>query len=164
MHIKLKNKKLIFNYYKVKCAVGKRGISKNKIEGDKKTPSGIFKFTKVYYRSDRIKKIQTSLRKVKIKRNMGWCDDPRSNKYNKPIRFPFNFSAEKLFKSKSIYDILIVLNYNTRPVIKNKGSAIFLHLAQKNYKSTEGCIAVSKKDMRTLLKFIKKNTKIYINS
>ena len=164
MHIKLKNKKLIFNYYKVKCAVGKRGISKNKIEGDKKTPSGIFKFTKVYYRSDRIKKIQTSLRKVKIKRNMGWCDDPRSNKYNKPIRFPFNFSAEKLFKSKSIYDILIILNYNTRPVIKNKGSAIFLHLAQKNYKSTEGCIAVSKKDMRTLLKFIKKNTKIYINS
>ena len=164
MHIKLKNKKLIFNYYKVKCAVGKRGISKNKIEGDKKTPSGIFKFTKVYYRSDRIKKIQTSLRKVKIKRNMGWCDDLRSNKYNKPIRFPFNFSAEKLFKSKSIYDILIVLNYNTRPVIKNKGSAIFLHLAQKNYKSTEGCIAVSKKDMRTLLKFIKKNTKIYINS
>jgi len=164
MHIKLKNKKLIFNYYKVKCAVGKRGISKNKIEGDKKTPSGILKFTKVYYRSDRIKKIQTSLRKVKIKRNMGWCDDPRSNKYNKPIRFPFNFSAEKLFKSKSIYDILIVLNYNTRPVIKNKGSAIFLHLAQKNYKSTEGCIAVSKKDMRTLLKFIKKNTKIYINS
>ena len=164
MHIKLKNKKLIFNYYKVKCAVGKRGISKNKIEGDKKTPSGIFKFTKVYYRSDRIKKIQTSLKKVKIKRNMGWCDDLRSNKYNKPIRFPFNFSAEKLFKSKSIYDILIVLNYNTRPVIKNKGSAIFLHLAQKNYKSTEGCIAVSKKDMRTLLKFIKKNTKIYINS
>ena len=159
------NKKyLTYKQYKVKCAVGKRGIGLKKKEGDLITPIGQYKIKHVLYRKDRIKKIQSKLRKIKIKRNMGWCDDLRSNKYNKPIKFPFNFSAEKLFKSKSIYDILIVLNYNTRPVIKNKGSAIFLHLAQKNYKSTEGCIAVSKKDMRTLLKFIKKNTKIYINS
>ena len=162
MHIKLKNKKLIFNYYKVKCAVGKRGISKNKIEGDKKTPSGIFKFTKVYYRSDRIKKIQTSLRKVKIKRNMGWCDDPRSEKYNQLINLPFNYSHEKLFQKENIYDIVLVLNFNMKPIKRNKGSAIFIHIAKKNYKKTQGCVAIKKRELLKILKEVKINTKVKI--
>ena len=163
MHIKLKNKKLIFNYYKVKCAVGKRGISKNKIEGDKKTPSGIFKFTKVYYRSDRIKKIQTSLNKVKIKRNMGWCDDPRSKKYNKLIKLPFKYSAERLYRKDNTYDIILVLNYNCNPVRKGRGSAIFIHVARKNYSSTLGCIGVSKRDLKKIIKKINKSTIIHIS-
>ena len=162
MHIKLKNKKITFHNYRIKCAIGKRGISKNKEEGDKKTPSGTFQFTKVFYRSDRIKKFHTFLQKVKIKKNMGWCDDPKSIKYNKLVSFPFKYSAERLYKKSNIYDILIVLNYNFKPVVKNKGSAIFLHLASKNYKGTKGCIAVSKKDILKLLKFIKKSTKIRV--
>ena len=82
---------------------------------------------------------------------MGWCDDAKSSKYNKLIRFPFNFNAEKLFITKNIYDYVIVINYNVHPVKKNKGSAIFLHIATKNYKSTNGCIAVSKKDMKKIM-------------
>ena len=67
-------------------------------------------------------------------------------KYNKLIKFPFKYSAEKLYITNNIYDIILVLNFNINPIIKNKGSAIFIHIAKKNYKSTEGCIAVSKKD------------------
>ncbi len=93
---------------------------------------------------------------------MGWCDDPRSVYYNKLIKFPFVHSAEKLYKKESIYDVVLIINYNLKPIIKNRGSAIFLHIAKKNYTSTKGCIAVSKKDMKILLKFIDKKTKLII--
>ena len=162
MHIKLKNKKLYFKDYKVKCAIGKRGISEKKREGDGCTPKGTFKFKYLFYRKNRIPKIRSYLRKIVIKKNMGWCDDPRSVYYNKLIKFPFVHSAEKLYKKESIYDVVLIINYNLKPVIKNKGSAIFFHIAKKNYTPTKGCIAVSKKDMRILLKFIDKKTKLLI--
>ena len=92
---------------------------------------------------------------------MGWCDDIRSKKYNKEINFPFKFGAEKLYRRDDIYDYLVVINYNTKKTIPNKGSAIFLHLT-KNYKPTLGCIAVSKKDFTILLKIINKKSKIKI--
>ena len=93
---------------------------------------------------------------------MGWCDDTRSKYYNKLIRFPFILSAEKLWLNENIYDILLVINYNTKPVIKKKGSAIFLHIAKKNYKPTRGCIAISKKDMKQLIDIINNKTKLKI--
>ena len=93
---------------------------------------------------------------------MGWCDDPKSNSYNKLIKFPFKYSAEKFYKNNSIYDVVLVIDYNSRPIVKNKGSAIFLHIAKKNYSPTKGCIAISKKDMKLLFVFIKKKTKLII--
>ena len=122
MHIKLINKNLYFDDYKLKCAIGKRGITSKKREGDKKTPKGTFKFVSLFYRKDRVKKISTSLKKNVIKKNMGWCDDPDSKYYNKLIKFPFKFSAEKLFLKKNIYDIILIINFNLKPVIKNKAS------------------------------------------
>ncbi len=158
MHIKLINKNLYFDDYKLKCAIGKRGITSKKREGDKKTPKGTFKFVSLFYRKDRVKKISTSLKKNVIKKNMGWCDDPDSKHYNKLIKFPFKFSAEKLFLKKNIYDIILIINFNLKPVIKNKGSAIFLHISKKNYEPTNGCIAVSPQDMKLLLSKINKKT------
>ena len=158
MHIKLINKNLYFDDYKLKCAIGKRGITSKKREGDKKTPKGTFKFVSLFYRKDRVKKISTSLKKNVIKKNMGWCDDPDSKHYNKLIKFPFKFSAEKLFLKKNIYDIILIINFNLKPVIKNKGSAIFLHISKKNYGPTNGCIAVSLQDMKLLLSKINKKT------
>ena len=93
---------------------------------------------------------------------MGWCDDPKSKKYNKPIKYPFNFSSEKLFRKDNIYDIILILNFNTNPVIKNKGSAIFIHIATKNYNNTKGCVAIKKRELLKMIKSIKKNTKIII--
>jgi L,D-peptidoglycan transpeptidase YkuD (ErfK/YbiS/YcfS/YnhG family) len=94
---------------------------------------------------------------------MGWCDDPKSRFYNKLIELPFKESAEKMWLKSGIYDIVLVLNYNLKPIIKNKGSAIFLHLAKRNYSPTKGCIAVNKKDMFLLLKKINNKTKLTIN-
>ena len=93
---------------------------------------------------------------------MGWCDDTNSTKYNKLIKLPFNFSCEKLYKKSNIYDIIIVLNFNMNPVKKNKGSAIFIHVAKKGFKNTEGCIALKKNDLLKIIKFIKKTTKVKI--
>ena len=92
---------------------------------------------------------------------MGWCDDPKSNFYNKLIKFPFKYSAEKLYLKKKIYDLILVLNYNQNPTIKNKGSAIFMHLT-KDYKPTIGCVAIKEKDMRLIVSKLNKNSIISI--
>ena len=93
---------------------------------------------------------------------MGWCDDPNSIKYNKLVNLPFKHKYEKLFKRENIYDIIIVLNYNMHPIIKNKGSAIFIHVSKKNYKKTEGCVAIKKKHLLEILKKINFKTKVKI--
>ena len=93
---------------------------------------------------------------------MGWCDDANSKFYNKLIKTPSNLSHEKLYRNDSLYDILIVINYNIKPTIKKKGSAIFLHLTKKNQKYTKGCIAVSKKNMKLILNYISNRSKVYI--
>jgi len=153
---------LNFKNLKFKCALGKAGIGKKNKEGDYITPRGTFKLIKVFYRADRIKNFKTSLKRIKIKKNMGWCDDPKSKFYNKLVRLPSNFGYEKLYRSDKLYDLIVVLNYNLNPIIKNKGSAIFIHVAKKSFKKTAGCIALNKKNLIDLLSVIKKNTKIKI--
>ena len=162
MHIRIKNKKLIINNYKVKCALGKRGIGAKKKEGDLITPKGNFKINYILYRKDRLPSLKTKIKKIPIKKNMGWCDDPLSKKYNKLIKFPFKYSAEKLYRIDNTYDLIIVLDFNSRPVIKNKGSAIFIHVAKKNYSPTKGCIAIKKRDLIKLISQINKKTKVKI--
>ena len=162
MNIKLKGKYLYYLKYKIKCSIGKEGITRNKKEGDLKTPKGKFKLKLIFYRKDKIKILKTSLKKIAIQKNMGWCDDIKSKKYNKLISFPFKYSAEKLWREDNIYDVAIVLNYNLNPVKKNKGSAIFLHIAKKNYIPTKGCIAINRKDMLSLIANLKINSAIII--
>ena len=142
--------------------MGKRGIGSKKKEGDLITPTGQYKIKYILYRKDRIKKIQSKIRKIIINKNMGWCDDPRSKKYNKLVNLPFNDNYEKLFKRQNIYDIILVLNYNMSPIRKNKGSAIFIHIAKKNYEKTKGCIAIKKVELLKILKEIKINTRVKI--
>ena len=148
---------------KFKCALGKSGVGKKKIEGDNITPKGTFGIVKIYYRSDRIKKISSKYKLIKIIKTMGWCDDPKSRKYNQPIKLPSKYSHEILYRRDDIYDLILILNYNMKPTIKNKGSAIFIHVTKKNYKKTAGCIALKKADLLYLVKEIKKNTKVIIN-
>tara|TARA_E500000178_G_scaffold30935_1_gene28033 strand:+ start:165 stop:665 length:501 start_codon:yes stop_codon:yes gene_type:complete len=162
MHILINKKYLTYGQYKVKCALGKRGIGHKKKEGDLITPIGQYKIKFILYRKDRIKKIHSKLKKVIIKKNMGWCDDPNSEKYNKLINLPFNFKYEKLFKKENTYDIILVLNYNMNPIKKNKGSAIFIHVVKKNYRKTKGCIAIGKTQLLKIIKKIKNNTKVKI--
>jgi len=153
---------LEFKKLKLRCSLGKAGIKKKIKEGDNITPRGVFKIIKVYYRADKIDKIETKIKKIKIKKKIGWCDDPRSVFYNKQIKLPNKFSHEKLYRNDNIYDLILVLNYNMNPIIKNKGSAIFIHVAKNNYQPTHGCIGLKKKHLLTILKKIKKNTKVKI--
>ncbi len=162
MLLRLKNKEyLIVDEFKFKCSIGKKGLKSKKKEGDNCTPIGIFKIGKVYYRSDRIKKLETVLKTKKITKNMGWCDDPYNKKYNKEIVLDKKNKGEKLYRRDNTYDVLIVIEYNTKKIKPFKGSAIFIHLT-KNYSPTEGCIALKKKDLLILLKIINKNSKIRI--
>ena len=164
MTIIVKNKEtLSIDDFIFKCAVGKRGLSKNKKEGDFKTPIGIFDLGNIYYRPDKIKKPVSKLKTTVIKKNMGWCDDPKSKYYNKLIKIKKNLkiSYENLYRKDSKYDFFILIKYNYKKIFKGKGSAIFLHLT-KNYQPTKGCIAIKKKDFLILNKLINKKTKIKI--
>ncbi len=154
---------LKYNDHKFKCALGKSGIGNKKIEGDNITPKGTFNVIKIYYRKDRLKKLSSKFTLTQITKNMGWCDDPKSKKYNQLIKLPTQYSHEILYRKENIYDLILVLNYNMKPTIKSKGSAIFIHIAKKNYKKTAGCIALKKVDLINLVKEIKRNTKVIIN-
>ena len=161
-YIKNKHSLKIDDFY-FKCCIGKNGLSRNKREGDKKTPIGRFSIENLYYRSDRIKKPLTKLRCIKIKKQMGWCDDPLNQKnYNKLITLKKKVKCEKLYRKDHKYDLIIPIKYNYLRPIKFKGSCIFINLTN-NYKPTAGCIGIQKKDFLIMLKLINKKTKIQIN-
>jgi L,D-peptidoglycan transpeptidase YkuD (ErfK/YbiS/YcfS/YnhG family) len=162
MTIKIKNKyTLLFDEFEFKCSIGAFGFTSDKYEGDKKTPTGLFSLGDLYYRSDKVQKPKTKLKCIKIKKNMGWCNDIDSKLYNKKIKIKKKVRYEKLFRNDYKYNYLIPIKYNWVNPKKNKGSAIFIHLT-KNYNPTAGCIALSLKDFLILVKLIKKNTKIRI--
>ncbi len=163
MIIYLKNKDtLIIDEFKLKCCIGKKGTTKNKFEGDFHTPLGKFKIGTLYWRKDRVQLPKNKLLCKKIKKNMAWCNDPSSKYYNKEIKINKKIKHEKLYRNDHKYDYFILIKYNYEKILKNKGSAIFIHLT-KNYKPTAGCIGLSKKDFLILVKLINKNTKILIN-
>ena len=152
---------LLYDEFKFKCSIGKNGKTSKKIEGDNKTPKGLYALGPLYYRKNRLPKLSTKLKKIEIMKNFGWCDDVKSKFYNKPIKTNNNVRHEKLYRDDKKYDLLIPIEYNSKKPKKNKGSAIFLHLTN-NYKKTQGCVAIKEKDMLILLNLINKKTKIKI--
>ena len=164
MLIHLKNKdKLIVEDFKFRCCIGKSGTKKSKIEGDNSTPKGIFTLGTLYYRKDRVKKPVTNLKTKIIKSNLGWCNDPKHIFYNKEINIQKKIRHEKLYRKDQKYDYFLVINYNIKKTLPNKGSAIFLHLT-KNYNQTAGCIALKKNDFLILLKLISGTKNLCTNS
>ena len=163
MIINLKNKHTLqVDSFYFKCSIGKNGLIKNKIEGDKRTPKGTFEIEHLYFRKDRLKKPKTSLKTIEIKEKMGWCDDVKvQSKYNRLIKIENNIKHETLKRNDQKYDLLIPIKYNFNKIKVGLGSCIFIHLT-KDYKPTAGCIALAKKDFLIMLKLINKNTKIKI--
>ena len=163
MTILVKHKHTLqINEFTFKCCIGKNGSTINKKEGDKKTPKGIFEIENLYFRKDRLEKPLTQLKCIEIKKDMGWCDDvnvPR--KYNKLIKTSKKLRHEKLKRKNNKYNLLIPIKYNFKKPIIGLGSCIFIHLT-KDYKPTDGCIAIKKKDFLIMLKLIKKSSKIKI--
>ncbi len=161
MHILVNKNYLTYNKYKVRCAIGKRGIGDKKEEGDLITPKGDFRIKFILYRKDRVK-LKTKLRKIAIQKNMIWCDDPKSKRYNQLVKLPFNFKHEKLYKKDNTYDIILVLNFNMNPTRKNKGSAIFIHIVKRKFRKTAGCVAIRKLELLKIVREITTNTKVKI--
>ncbi|MDC3126469.1 L,D-transpeptidase family protein [Candidatus Pelagibacter sp.] len=163
MIITLKNKHTLqVEDFLFRCSIGENGLTKRKIEGDKKTPKGNFSLENLYYRKDRLDKPQTSLKCIEISKDMGWCHDVEyPKKYNQLVNTKDNFKCEKLKRYDHKYDLFIPIKYNFINPKVGIGSAIFIHLT-KDYKPTAGCIALSKKDFLIMLKIIKKNSKIKI--
>ena len=162
MQLILKNKNtLLLDEFKFKCSIGKNGSTSNKVEGDKKTPKGVYSLGHLFYRKDKFKNPETKIKKIPIKKSMGWCDDINNKNYNRLIKINKKMKHEKLFRKSRIYDLLIPINYNSKRPKRKKGSAIFIHLTN-DYKKTLGCIALRENDLLIILKLIDKKTNINI--
>ena len=147
----------------VPCALGYGGIGIKQREGDCITPAGNFALLNVMFRDDRQALPRTDLKVSTINKNDGWCDDPSSPNYNKRIVLPQNVSHEKLYRDDSLYDIIVDVDYNRTHPVSGKGSAIFIHVAQPDYKPTKGCIALTISDLLELLKSCTANTRLVIS-
>ena len=159
IHVPNKNT-LIIDDFKFKCCIGKKGLNLNKKEGDFSTPKGLFNLKKLYFRKDHVGSPKCKINKKAIKKNMAWCDNPKHKKYNEEIKTLNRNLKENLYRKDHKYDYIISISHNNRK-IPDKGSAVFIHLTD-DYKPTEGCVALKKKDFEILLKLIDKKTKIRI--
>ncbi len=144
------------------CALGRSGVRRDKREGDHATPAGIFVLRKIFYRPDRVERPQSLLPAQALTPDMGWCDAPDSPFYNQLIGFPFAASAEHLWREDGLYDVFAVIGYNDKPVRKGRGSAIFMHVAEKSFAPTEGCVALKQSDLLQILSYCKAAQRISI--
>lgn len=136
-----------------RCAIGRGGLvaADIKREGDGATPLGDWRVRGVLLRPDRVALPALRLPWRWLRPDDGWSDDPHDPAYNQPVSHPHSFSAERLWRDDHAYDIIVVLNHNSQPVVPGGGSAIFWHLAQPDWRPTEGCIAVECAAMLALL-------------
>lgn len=135
----------------LKCALGRAGVRRTKREGDGATPAGAFALLSLSFRADRNRALRCRLPRRAIRPGDGWCDDPISPVYNRPVRLPVRAGAEEMWRADELYDIVVVLDYNLAPRRKGTGSAIFFHCARPDFAPTAGCVAISPGDMRRLL-------------
>jgi L,D-peptidoglycan transpeptidase YkuD (ErfK/YbiS/YcfS/YnhG family) len=144
------------------CALGRSGTTHGKREGDGASPVGRFAVLGGFYRTDRLARPRTPLRLRPIRPQDGWCDDPGDRRYNRPVRLPYPASHERLWRDDHLYDVVLDLDWNRRPVRKGRGSAIFLHLAKPGFEPTQGCVAVDPRAIRRLLERIGPRTRVEI--
>lgn len=134
-----------------RCAVGRGGIRADKSEGDGATPRALLPLRRVLYRADRLPPPRCAVPVEPLAPSDGWCDDPADAAYNRPVTLPHPARHEEMWRADHVYDIVGVLGWNDAPVVRGRGSAIFLHLARPDYAPTEGCIALSLPDLRAAL-------------
>jgi L,D-peptidoglycan transpeptidase YkuD (ErfK/YbiS/YcfS/YnhG family) len=135
----------------LRVALGRHGVRPDKQEGDGATPAGLLPLRRVLYRADRVRPPDCAVPVEPIAPNDGWCDDPADADYNRLVRLPHDGRCEELWRADGLYDLVGVLGWNDAPVVRGRGSAIFLHVARADYAPTEGCIALAPDDLRRVL-------------
>ena len=148
--------------WRLRCALGRSGISDQKHEGDGATPAGAFPMRQLLYRPDRESRPTTLLPCATISAGDGWCDAPRDKAYNRLVHLPYPASAEQLWREDHLYDLLVVLGYNDDPVVPGQGSAIFLHLAAPDFAPTVGCVALKRDDFLTVIATADRGSRVII--
>ena len=145
---------------------GKNGVSNEKKEGDLCTPKGIFSLGFAFG----TRSLNIAYPYYKINENMYWVCDSYSKFYNEWVEvteeeknFPFSYmktspcitwnDAERLSDYPVQYELALIIEYNKEKV-KEKGSAIFLHVKNREY--TAGCIATTKENLEFIIKWLGK--------
>nr|WP_235988716.1 L,D-transpeptidase family protein [Pseudorhizobium endolithicum] len=146
----------------VPAALGRSGRTAVKREGDGATPIAAMKVLHGFTRGDRVRSLHTGLPMRRISKDMLWCDQPDHPSYNRLVRAPFRPSHEEMMRKDGLYDVCIVLDWNISSRRRHRGSAIFFHLIRPGYQPTAGCIAVSLRDMRRLLRFMRAGTVVRV--
>lgn len=147
----------------VPCALGRAGVRADKREGDGATPLGTFTLRRLWYRADRLEMPATGgLVTRAITPEDGWCDDPASADYNRPVVLPHPARHERLWRDDALYDLVVELGYNDGPIVPGAGSAIFLHVARPDYGPTEGCVAIACVDLLRLLATVGADTRLRV--
>jgi L,D-peptidoglycan transpeptidase YkuD (ErfK/YbiS/YcfS/YnhG family) len=140
---------LIAGPFRVACALGRSGVVRDKREGDGATPAGRFRLLWAYFRPDRARSAPGGVPLEPLRRDSGWCENPASARYNRPVRLPAN-GADRMWREDALYDLVFALDYNFTRRCKGRGSAIFFHLARPGLTPTAGCVAIAAADMRKL--------------
>jgi L,D-peptidoglycan transpeptidase YkuD (ErfK/YbiS/YcfS/YnhG family) len=143
--------RLIWRDQTMRCAVGQGGVRVEKEEGDGATPVGLLTLRRIFYRADRVPPPRCPLPIEPIAPSDGWCDDPSHRDYNRFVHLPHDARHEELWRQDAVYDVVAVLGWNDLPVIKGRGSAIFLHVARPDYAPTQGCVALALADLSRIL-------------
>jgi L,D-peptidoglycan transpeptidase YkuD (ErfK/YbiS/YcfS/YnhG family) len=154
--------RLDFEGLRFRCALGKGGLSSNKNEGDGATPRGEYALRGLFYRPDRLEAPRSPWMPQALTPFDGWCDDAGHADYNQWVRLPHPASCEKLWREDHAYDLIVPLGYNDDPILPGRGSAIFLHVAQPDFRPTEGCVALSREDLIQLLGLLGPDSRIRI--
>jgi L,D-peptidoglycan transpeptidase YkuD (ErfK/YbiS/YcfS/YnhG family) len=154
---------LVANGLVLACALGRSGVIGPKREGDGGTPLGRHRVLRGYYRADRIRRPATRLPLRPIRPESGWCDASGHRRYNQSVALPFAASHERMWRDDHLYDVVLDLDWNRRPAIRGRGSAIFLHCARPGFLPTEGCVAVDRRMMALLLARIGPGTVVAVS-
>jgi L,D-peptidoglycan transpeptidase YkuD (ErfK/YbiS/YcfS/YnhG family) len=148
----------------IRAALGRSGIKPAKREGDGATPAGEFHPVRLWWRADRLARPRTLLPVRRIGPNDAWCEDPADRRYNRPFHRSANEPGDRLRRADGLYDLVVEIDHNARPRVAGRGSAVFLHVAREGFAPTAGCIALTRKDLLSLLRRISPNTRIIIHS
>jgi L,D-peptidoglycan transpeptidase YkuD (ErfK/YbiS/YcfS/YnhG family) len=147
-----------------RAACGRGGVRADKREGDGASPEGTFPLLHGFYRADRIGRPASGLTMTALQPDDGWVDDPADPNYNRPVKLPYPVSHEEMWLTDGVYDLVVVIGYNTAPVVPGRGSAIFLHVARPDFSPTAGCIAIDRQVLAGLLGLLGPGSRITIRA
>ena len=148
----------------LRVALGRGGIKADKREGDGATPAGRFHPVRLWWRADRLPRPKTLLPVRRIGLHDAWCEDRTDRRYNQPLRKSANEPGDRLHRGDSLYDLIVVIDHNTRPRVAGRGSAVFIHVVREGLAPTQGCIALKRKDLLRLLARLTRKTRILVQS